>query len=76
MSAKKRLLDALFDNERNEHVNIKFFRGPRNDVSVEELCEAVSCAILDLDLANAETRSTFGDATRKQLTVEEIIARV
>ncbi len=74
MSAKKRLMDALFHNEERQHVNLKFFRGTRSDVSVEDLCRESAKAIFEVDSGIAERRRSFGDADAKQTELAKIIA--
>ena len=74
MSAKQKLLDALFENKEREHVNLKFFRGTASDVSEEDLCEQSASAIFQVDSGLVDRREKFGDADAKQTEVAKIIA--
>ncbi|MFG6549751.1 hypothetical protein ACGYLV_11880 [Sulfitobacter sp. M21595] len=74
MSAKLRLMDALFGNEEREHVNLKFFRGSASDVSEEDLCEQSASAIFQVDSGLVERRTSFGDMQAKQTEVAKIIS--
>ena len=64
MSAKEKLLQALFENEKREHINLKFLRGTRTDVSVDEICEQSLNAIEQVDSGKVERRTSFGDAAK------------
>lgn len=68
MTARERLLRALFDTDGRRHVDIKFCRGSSGDVSPESLCDAASLALLQVDLGLVEVREDFGD--RDQPTVD------
>jgi hypothetical protein len=47
---KQRLLNALFDDPKREHVNIKFFRGMiGNAIPVETFCAQITAALEQLD---------------------------
>jgi hypothetical protein len=74
MTAKKRLMDALFDNELKEHVNLKFFRGTGTDVSPERLCDASASAMFAVDTGMVDRREEFGDRDKKQIEVATLIA--
>lgn len=74
MSAKLRLMDALFGNEERVHVNLKFFRGTSSDVSEEVLCEQSASAIFQVDSGLVERRASFGDADARQTDVAKIVA--
>jgi hypothetical protein len=74
MTAKKRLIDALFADEHREHVNLKFFRGTGNDVSTEQLCEAAASAIFQVNSGIVERRTSFGDRDCRQIEVARLIA--
>lgn len=74
MSAKQRLMDALFGNEKRQHVNLKFFRGSASDVSEEDLCEQSASAIFQVDSGLVDRREFFGDAEARQTEVAKIVA--
>ena len=74
MTAKKRLMDALFADEQKEHVNLKFFRGTGTDVSVDQLCSAAASAIFQVNSGLAERRSEFGDRDARCIEVATIIS--
>ena len=73
MSAKRRLMDALFTNGERKHLNLKFFRGPGNNVSEEDLCNEAASAIFQVDSGIVEGRRSFGDANLRQLPIANII---
>ena len=74
MNAKKRLMDALFDNEHKDHVNLKFFRGTGSDVSTERLCDAAASAMFAVDTGMVDRRADFGDRDAKQIEVATLVA--
>jgi hypothetical protein len=74
MTAKKRLMDALFADDLKEHVNLKFLRGTGADVSIDQLCEASASAIFQVNSGVAVRRTTFGDAEMRQIEVAKILA--
>ena len=74
MSAKQRLMDALFENKERTHLNLKFFRGTASDVSEADLCEQSASAIFQVDSGIVDRRTSFGDRETKQTEVAKIIA--
>ena len=74
MTAKQRLMSALFEDKEREHVNLKFFRGTASDVSEESLCEQSASAIFQVDSGIAERRSAFGDSDAPQRSVSQILS--
>jgi len=75
MTEKERLLDHLFVHKDREHVNIKFFRAASDfkSASVEEFCEAVNNALLQVDSGVAKPMSEFPEAFTS-VDIDKIIA--
>ncbi|MDE4304007.1 hypothetical protein PXK30_03675 [Phaeobacter gallaeciensis] len=74
MSAKQRLMDALFENKERTHINLKFFRGTASNVSEEDLCEQSASAIFQVDSGLVDRKSSFGDSDARQTEVAKVIA--
>ena len=72
MTARERLRRTLFQSEGREHRNIKFCRGSAGDISPEDLCNAASLAIMQVDFGLVEIKEEFGDRNRTKVDVASL----
>lgn len=65
MTEKHRLLENLFSKSDREHVNIKFFRSYTAvaPISVEEFCETVNNALLQVDSGLVKPTARFSEVS-------------
>lgn len=71
MLEKDRLFADLFGRSDRKHVNIKFFRGSADDISVEQFCGAVNHALFQIASGLVTWSSTFPEDL-KQVDVKEL----
>ena len=74
MSEKERLRRTLFESPGIEHLNIKFCRGPSDDISPEDLCREANAAIFQVESGIVEPAPGFGDKERKVVNVKELFS--
>lgn len=75
MSERKKLLSFLFEGSGREVTNIKFFRGPRDLVSQEELCEQVHSAFMQKRMGKAVVAEELNCGIAK-INVRDFLARL
>ena len=75
MSEKDRLLRTLFESPGREHLNIKFCRGPSDDISPDDLCREANAAIFQVESGQVEPLPGFGDKERKVVDVRELFTQ-
>jgi hypothetical protein len=73
MLEKERLFADLFQSSDRKHVNIKFFRGSADDISVEQFCGAVNHALFQVASGLVAWSSTFAEDL-KQVDVKGLPA--
>ena len=73
LTEKEKLSAFLFDREDRKVVNIKFFRGPRDLVSTEELCAQVHSAFMQKRMGKARVTDWLEPSVTK-VNVEQFIA--
>ena len=76
MSEKDRLLRTLFESPGKEHLNIKFCRGPSDDISPDDLCREANAAIFQVESGQVEPEPGFGDKERKVVDVKELFTQL
>ena len=73
ISEREKLSSFLFDGSDRELLNMKFFRGTRDLVSPEELCEQVHSAFMQERMGKARVTEWL-DLGVAKINVQEFLA--
>jgi len=73
MSEKDRLLRALFETPGREHLNIKFFRGQKIEISEEDVCKEASKALFEIENGLTDASDGFDDQIKREIDVKDLV---
>ena len=76
MSDKERLMDTLFNRPGKKLLNLKFFRGGREEVSEDRFCAEVNKLIFAIDEGLTKASTVFRAEHKKKINVVELAERL